>query len=104
MSKLVVHGIHIPLPCDGDERGVKLFITPFWHFVLEFYPEWLKKVREQGKTLWPVQPYFLEVCKALERLEARPGQNQAEWGQRYFQHFGIDHFGKYATRYKGMAD
>ena len=100
-KKLIVQGIHIPLPSDD---GIQGFMTPYWHEVLEFYPTWAEKVEEGGGDPYPIQPYMLEVAKDLERKEARPGRTADQWMKRYFQHYGPWHLEKFIGKARSDLD
>lgn len=97
--KLVVRGIQVPFGRDGELTS---FITPDWEDVMRFYPVWRQECDRQGLEPWPIQPFMLEVLKALERGEARPGRTQQDWMQRLIQHFGLHKLEEWQANYETL--
>jgi hypothetical protein len=89
-----VQDVHIPF--SGEKDGI--WITPFWHEILEYYPTFCEKVREQDETPYPIQPYMLAVAREIDENGYRPEYTRDDLVKRYFQHFGLSHFAKYARK------
>ena len=86
---IVIQGVELPVPPSGD---LTHFITPDWHDVVQFYPEFCKRVlanQEVVEEPWDPQPYLLTVAKYLERYKAREGRTADDWMRRFMQHFGF---------------
>jgi len=97
---ITVQDIHIPIP--GEEEA-KAWITPFWYEVMEFYPTFLEKAKEQGiKEPYKVQPYMLAVAKELHRGGWRDEYTEDQLIQRCFQHFGLQWLAGYVDKYKTL--
>lgn len=103
MVELIINGVEIDLGREQKQRPITDFITPDFHYVFEFFPEWVKQVRALGREPWPIQPYILEVCKQLVKLEARPGRTEQDWFNRIIEYFGFSWFEKNILKYKGLV-
>ena len=86
-DRITVQGIKIPVPRD---REVQDFMTPDWHDLIEFYPEFCRHVVSRGEEPWPPQPWMLTICKELVRLKAREGRDADRWMKRMIHHFGLN--------------
>ena len=86
---LTMQGVEMPLLFAHNLAD---FVTPDWVTVIEFYPEFCKRVVARGNSLeepWDPQPYMLMFAKELERGKAREGRTADDWMQRLMEHFGL---------------
>jgi len=86
---IIMQGVRIPVPESGELRD---FITPDWRAVVEFYPDYCRRVlaREDAREEpWDPQPYMLMWAKHLERRKAREGRTADDWMRRMAEHFGL---------------
>lgn len=97
-AKVIVQGVHIPLRSEEHYPDRVLFMTPFWHEVMEFYETFMKTVRERGEGPLPFQPYILEVCKEVaEKCDRFESADQVF--KRLMEHFGFYWLEKWAKYY-----
>lgn len=80
-SKYITVG-GIPVMRMPDE-----FITPDWDDVVDAYPEWCRKAKEQHKPLYAPQPFLTEIAQQLAELSDR-GRTAEQWCRRLVEHFG----------------
>lgn len=84
---LTIQDVEFPMPFARDPRE---FITPDWVDVVQFYPEFCRRVlsRDPPEEPWDPQPYVLTVAEFLERQKAREGRKADDWMRRMMEHFG----------------
>lgn len=86
---IVIQGVAIPVPRSGELTD---FITPDWYEVVQFYPEFCRRVlakEDVREEPWDPQPYLLQFAKYLERRKAREGRTADDWMRRLMQHWGL---------------
>jgi hypothetical protein len=84
----------VSLPKKLEELFTKNFCTPDWESVFEQFPEWRK-----SNPNFTFQEYFLFVCRELTERNIRSGRTEDEWGKRYFEHWGFQHFARMIELY-----
>lgn len=93
-EKIIYHEVELPGYFSEE------FITPDFHQLVEFYPEYVKDA--QTDQPFSFQGYLLRICKDLEIKKCREGRTSEQWMKRFMEHYGLDYFAAYTRIYEDL--
>lgn len=83
-----IDGVKLPIDINED------FITPFWHYLFNFYPQYKNGAGENAKS---VQGYIIAIS---DKLNGVRGRTSDDWLCRLYEHYGIDYLQKVVDKYE----
>ena len=82
--------IHIAIQ-DGQlpHEDLRECVTPDWQRLVDFYPEFCRRVVKNGSEPMAPQAWMMMICKQLEKQKIRR-RSAGDWISHLVEHFGSE--------------